>query len=36
MAEHYQSHIADGVIAELGAEAGQVFSNILRFTRQGA
>jgi hypothetical protein len=36
VAERYQSHITDGVIAELGVEAGQVFSNILRFTRKGA
>jgi integrase len=36
MAEHYQAHIADGVIAELGEEAGQIFNNILQFSRKGA
>lgn len=36
MAEHYQSHVAEGVIAELGVEAGEVFSNILQFTKKRA
>jgi len=37
MAEHYQAHVAEGVIVELRAEAGEIFSNILQFTsKKGA
>ena len=36
MAAHYQAHVVEGVIAELGVEAGEVFSNILQFNKMGA
>ena len=36
MAEHYQAHVTNGVIAELGVKAGDVFNNILQFAKKGA
>jgi integrase len=36
MAEHYQAHVTEAVIAEAGQKAGEAFSGILQFNRKGA